>query len=59
MANFDRNKTAEVRAKMTGLNLIVRYGTLVATINDTPKPDPDRAAIIQEWMAAALNQDTA
>ncbi|HEY0496342.1 MAG TPA: MerR family transcriptional regulator [Kutzneria sp.] len=58
MVDFDRNKAAEVRARMTGLNLIVRYGTLVATINGTPAPDADRTATVQEWMAAALRQDT-
>jgi DNA-binding transcriptional MerR regulator len=58
IANFDRNKAAEVRAKMTGLKLIVRYSTLVATINGTPKQDPDSASTVQEWMAAALHEDT-
>jgi hypothetical protein len=58
MANFDRNKAAEVRAKMTGLKLIVKYGNLVAMINGTPQPDPGRAVTVQEWMAAALHEDT-
>ncbi len=58
MVGFDRNRSAELRARMTGLNLIVRYSTLVATINGTPKPDPDKTAAVQEWMAAALRQQT-
>lgn len=58
MANFDRNKSAEVRAKMTGLKLIVRYSNLVAMINGTPQPKPGRAATVQEWIAAALHEDT-
>jgi hypothetical protein len=43
---------------MTGLKLIVRYGNLVAMINGTPQPDPGRAVTVQEWMAAALHEDT-
>jgi hypothetical protein len=34
-------------------------GTLVATINGTPTPDPDKTAAVEEWMAAALRQETA
>jgi len=55
MVEFDRNgKAAQWRAKSTGLTLLTRYYSLVATINGTPKPDPDQAAAIREWMAAAL-----
>jgi DNA-binding transcriptional MerR regulator len=57
MAGFDRGRTAESRARMTGMNLMVRYATLVATINGTPEPDPDKTAAVQEWMAAALHQE--
>jgi DNA-binding transcriptional MerR regulator len=55
-AGFDRTRAAETRAKLTGTNLMVRYSTLVATINGTPQPDPDRTAAVQEWMAAALRR---
>jgi DNA-binding transcriptional MerR regulator len=58
MAGFDRTRSAQMRAKLTGTNLMVRYSTLVATINGTPKPDPDKTAAVQEWMAAALRQET-
>ena len=58
VAGFDRDKSAAVRARMTGLNLIVRYSTLVATINGTPKPDPGKTAAVQEWLAAALRRET-
>jgi len=58
VADFDRSKAVQVRGRLTGLTLLTRYGSLVATINDTPPPDPDRAAAVQEWMAAALRQDT-
>lgn len=57
IVEFDRNgKAAQWRAKATGLKLLTRYHSLVATVNGTPKPDPDpdRAAAIREWMAAAL-----
>jgi len=57
MVDFDRDRAAEVRARMTGLNLITRYGTLVATINGTPQPDPERTTTVQEWLAAALRHD--
>jgi hypothetical protein len=56
MVDFDRNKAAEVRGRLTGLTLLTRYSHLVATINGTPRPDPDSAAAVQEWMAAALRQ---
>ena len=54
----DRNKAAQVRSRLPGLTLLTRYSSLVATINGTPPPDPDRAAAVQEWLAAALRQDT-
>ena len=55
MVEFDRNgKAAQWLAKSTGLPLLIRYRSLVATINGTPKPDPDQAAAIREWLAAAL-----
>ncbi|MFJ9779382.1 MerR family transcriptional regulator [Amycolatopsis sp. NPDC101161] len=57
MAEFDRTRSAQRRAQLTGTNLMVRYTTLVATINGTPKPDPDKTAAVQEWMAAALRQE--
>lgn len=58
MAGFDRARSARMRAKLTGTNLMVRYSTLVATINGTPKPDPEKTAAVQEWMAAALREET-
>ncbi len=58
MVDFDRDKAAEVRGRLPGVMLLTRYGSLVATINGTSPPDPDRAAAVQEWMAAALRQDT-
>ncbi|MEV5713891.1 MerR family transcriptional regulator [Amycolatopsis mediterranei] len=58
MIGFDRTRSAQTRAKLTGTNLMVRYTTLVATINGTPKPDPDKTAAVQEWMAAALRRGT-
>jgi hypothetical protein len=39
--------------------LSVRYGTLAATINGKPLPDPDKTAAVQEWLAAALCPDSA
>ncbi|MFG2376707.1 MerR family transcriptional regulator [Streptomyces sp. NPDC048504] len=36
--------------KATGLKLLTRYQSLVATVNGTPKPDADRAAAVREWM---------
>jgi len=52
---FDPDGKATQRlAKATGLELLTRYQSLVATVNGTPKPDPDRAAAVREWMAAAL-----
>ncbi|WP_435154054.1 MerR family transcriptional regulator [Amycolatopsis sacchari] len=56
MIGFDRNRAAALRARMTGMDPVVRYSTLVATINGTAKPDPDRTAAVQEWLAAALRE---
>ncbi|MEV4148711.1 MerR family transcriptional regulator [Amycolatopsis sp. NPDC049691] len=58
MAGFDRTRSARTRAKLTGTNLMVRYTTLVATINGTPVPDADKTAAVQEWLAAALRRET-
>ncbi|WAL66325.1 MerR family transcriptional regulator [Amycolatopsis cynarae] len=55
IVEFDQNgKAAQWRAKSTGLKLLARYQSLLATINGMPKPDPDQATAIREWMAAAL-----
>ncbi|MGN5382413.1 MerR family transcriptional regulator [Streptomyces lasalocidi] len=55
IVEFDRNgKAAQWQGNSTGLKLLTRYHFLVATINGTPKPDPDQAAATREWMAAAL-----
>lgn len=57
MVEFERNGKAEQwQARSTGLKLLTRYHGLVATVNGTPKPDPDpeQAAALREWMAAAL-----
>jgi DNA-binding transcriptional MerR regulator len=57
IVEFDRNDTtAQWPARSTGLTLLTRYHSLVATINGTPKPDPNsnQAMAIREWMAAAL-----
>jgi DNA-binding transcriptional MerR regulator len=55
IVEFDRNGEAAQRlGEETGLMLLTRYHTLVATINGTPRPDPEEAAAIHEWMAAAL-----
>ena len=61
IAEFDRNGAAPQRpARTTGLKLLTRYHSLVATINGTPTPDPasdrDRAVAVREWMGAALRQ---
>ncbi|WP_410572341.1 MerR family transcriptional regulator [Amycolatopsis sp. cmx-4-61] len=58
MAGFDRAASAQLRARMPGTDLVVRYGTLVARVNGTPEPDPDKTAAVQEWLAAALRQET-
>ncbi|MFG1644394.1 MerR family transcriptional regulator [Amycolatopsis sp. NPDC049252] len=57
MVDFDQDRAAEVRSRMPGLALLTRYHALVATINGTPRPDPGRAAVVQEWLAAALRPD--
>lgn len=55
IVEFDPDgKAARWRAKSAGLNLLVRYLTLLATINGTPQPDPGQARAIHEWIAAAL-----
>jgi DNA-binding transcriptional MerR regulator len=46
-----RPDAKEVHARFMGL--LSRYSTLVATINGTPKLDPDGAAEFREWLAAA------
>ncbi|WP_236583098.1 MerR family transcriptional regulator [Streptomyces sp. MBT53] len=57
IVDFDRNgRAAQALARSTGLRLLTKYHSLVATINGTPKPDPERAAALREWMAAALRQ---
>lgn len=37
------------------MKLLIRYQTLVATINGVPVPDadPDEAAALREWIATA------
>ena len=55
ITEYDPNgKAAQWLAKSPGMKLLTRYHSLVATINGTPKPDPDQAAAMREWMAAAL-----
>ncbi|MEV0739483.1 MerR family transcriptional regulator [Streptomyces sp. NPDC050549] len=57
IVGFDPNgRSAQTLAKSTGLQLLTRYHSLVATINGTPKPDQERAAAVREWMATALRQ---
>ncbi|MEU9158044.1 MerR family transcriptional regulator [Streptomyces sp. NPDC048417] len=61
IVEFDRNgRAARSSANVTGLKLLTRYHSLVATVNGTPRPDPDpdRAAATRAWMAAALRQGT-
>lgn len=56
ITEYDRSgKAAQWMAQSAGLKLLVRYFTLVATINGTPLPDQDRAAAVREWLAAALH----
>jgi hypothetical protein len=49
-------------ANAPGLKLLTRYRSLVAMVNGTPRPDPDRdperAAAVRAWMSAALRQAT-
>ncbi|MEA5363857.1 MerR family transcriptional regulator [Amycolatopsis sp., V23-08] len=59
MVEVDHDRAAQVRGRMPGLTLLTRYNALVATINGTPVPDPGRAAVVQDWLAAALRQDPA
>ncbi|MFJ9378261.1 hypothetical protein [Streptomyces sp. NPDC101455] len=63
IVEFDRNgKPPQWQPRATGLKLLTRYHSLVATINGTAKPDPDpnsdrvRAAAVREWMGAAPRQ---
>ncbi|MEU9450927.1 MerR family transcriptional regulator [Streptomyces sp. NPDC048277] len=57
IVEFDRDgRAAQWQAQSTGLKSLTRYHSLVATINGTPQPDPDRAAATREWMAAALRR---
>lgn len=61
IAEFDRNGAAPQRtARTTGLKMLTRYHSHVATINGTPTPDPasdrDRAVAVRGWMGAALRQ---
>ncbi|WP_229713205.1 hypothetical protein [Streptomyces fuscichromogenes] len=61
IVEFDPNgRAAQWVAGSTGLKLLTRYLSLVATVNGTPKPDldPDRAAALREWTATALRQGT-
>lgn len=57
IVEFNPNgETARRLADTTGLKLLTRYHLLVATIDDTPRPDPgsDEAVATGEWLAAAL-----
>ena len=60
IAELDRNDRPRRPAMTTGLKLLTRYHSLVATVNGTPSPDPasdrDRAAAVREWMGTALRQ---
>ena len=53
---YDRDEAAKVLSRLTGTKMLTRYVTLVARINGTPKPDQERAAATQEWIARALNR---
>ncbi|MEU7786216.1 MerR family transcriptional regulator [Amycolatopsis sp. NPDC049159] len=48
-------RAARWPAESTGLKLLKKYHTLVATISGAPVPDadPDQAAALREWLAAA------
>ncbi|UOX93029.1 MerR family transcriptional regulator [Amycolatopsis sp. FBCC-B4732] len=48
-------RAARWLAESTGLKLLKKYHTLVATISGAPVPDadPDQAAALREWLAAA------
>jgi hypothetical protein len=57
IVEFNLNGETALRlADMTGLKSLDRYHLLVATIDDTPRPDPgsDQAVATGEWLAAAL-----
>jgi DNA-binding transcriptional MerR regulator len=54
MIAFDRDEAAKIRSRLTGVTMLTRYLTLVATINGTVKPDPEGAAATQEWLAKTL-----
>lgn len=57
IVQFNLNgETARRLADMTGLKLLDRYHLLVATIDDTPRPDQgsDEAVATGEWLATAL-----
>ncbi len=55
ITGFDPNgRAAQWLAQSTGMKLLTRYHSLVATINGTPQPDPGEAAALREWLAAAL-----
>jgi DNA-binding transcriptional MerR regulator len=57
IVEFDRDgRAARWRATATGPKLLARYQSLVSTVNGTPTPDPDRAAAVRTWMAAALDR---
>jgi len=60
IAEFDRDSEPSYRPdKAAGFKPVLRYHVLVATINGVPKPEPDpeKAAALREWMAAALRRD--
>ena len=54
ITEYHPDRAAKWQAKSTGLKLLTRYHSLVATINGTPLPDP--AQNVVEWMAAALRE---
>lgn len=56
IVEFDRDRMAALwqAISSSGLDLLTRYLSLVATINGTPRPDPGWATAVREWMAAAL-----
>ncbi|MFJ9566794.1 MerR family transcriptional regulator [Streptomyces fuscichromogenes] len=59
IVEFDPNhRAAQWLAGSTGLKLLTKYLSLVATVNGTPQPalDPDRTAALREWTTAALRR---